>query len=474
MSWGEKRKLHDWPNFAILDVMRQDLKERLHYGGLGLVAVLVVIAGYLGLWPAIPLPLSMRGGLVGIAETPSASVPLIEWTAEWSLEQHPSGYPLLPGAEHFEVHPAAVEHGAYHHHPQIAHFRDQFVAIWSNHPLGEDGPGQRVVGAWSDDGRQWNFMDTVFEAGDEVRPSKQNGRMVFASSFVQVDDRLFAVAIIHDGIGFGYPSTPVRGPPESLVHTPEFPKRMRRPQGYLVREYRAADRWGPVFWLGREKPEPLPNFPAFPEPREADQLVADKIKEVLRDPVTHSTWDWEFMEAEIVAADGNRITEPTTLVWDGDRLLRLWRDMGGSRRMYANWSGDRGSTWSAAQMTEIPDAPAKSVLGRLSSGEVFLVGNQVGAKPGTPRDPLTIAIADDELQFERAYALRWRTPHFRVPPQEDLPDGRGTGFQYPSFVVVGPNLWVIYSVNKESIEVTRVPLASLVAPESLVKSSEGS
>ena len=38
---------------------------------------------------------------------------------------------------------------------------------------------------------------------------------------------------------------------------------------------------------------------------------------------------------------------------------------------------------------------------------------------------------------------------------------RANGYQYPHSVVVGKYLWVIYSVNKEDIEVARIPVAEL-------------
>ena len=38
---------------------------------------------------------------------------------------------------------------------------------------------------------------------------------------------------------------------------------------------------------------------------------------------------------------------------------------------------------------------------------------------------------------------------------------RSNGYQYPHSVVVGKYLWVIYSVNKEDIEVARIPVAEL-------------
>jgi hypothetical protein len=35
------------------------------------------------------------------------------------------------------------------------------------------------------------------------------------------------------------------------------------------------------------------------------------------------------------------------------------------------------------------------------------------------------------------------------------------GYQYPHSVIAGDDLWVIYSVNKEDIEITRIPLSEL-------------
>jgi len=59
--------------------------------------------------------------------------------------------------------------------------------------------------------------------------------------------------------------------------------------------------------------------------------------------------------------------------------------------------------------------------------------------------------------------LRWRTPKFRTVSQQAEVDGRGTGFQYPSVAVENGNLWVIYSVNKEAIDISRINLESMLS-----------
>lgn len=44
----------------------------------------------------------------------------------------------------------------YNHHASIIHFKDRFVAIWSNGMIDEDSPGQRVVYAISKDFKHWS------------------------------------------------------------------------------------------------------------------------------------------------------------------------------------------------------------------------------------------------------------------------------------------------------------------------------
>ena len=56
----------------------------------------------------------------------------------------------------------------------------------------------------------------------------------------------------------------------------------------------------------------------------------------------------------------------------------------------------------------------------------------------------------------RAAAVRAGSPRVRMPGK-----GKGRGFQYPYGVVVGDALWVMYSVGKEDIAISRVPLRSL-------------
>ena len=70
---------------------------------------------------------------------------------------------------------------------------------------------------------------------------------------------------------------------------------------------------------------------------------------------------------------------------------------------------------------------------------------------------LAISLSRDGLEFDRMAVIRFVAPPTRY---EGKAKGGG-GYQYPHSVVVGESLWVIYSVNKEDMEVARVPLSQL-------------
>ena len=42
------------------------------------------------------------------------------------------------------------------------------------------------------------------------------------------------------------------------------------------------------------------------------------------------------------------------------------------------------------------------------------------------------------------------------------PYWKAEGFQYPHSLVLGENLWVIYSVGKEDVQVTRIPINEII------------
>lgn len=74
------------------------------------------------------------------------------------------------------------------------------------------------------------------------------------------------------------------------------------------------------------------------------------------------------------------------------------------------------------------------------------------------RSLLAISLSRDGLNFDCVDVLK-----FVAPPKRFEGRAKSVGYQYPHSVVVGDALRVMYSIDKEDIEVMRVPIAE--APE---------
>ena len=72
------------------------------------------------------------------------------------------------------------------------------------------------------------------------------------------------------------------------------------------------------------------------------------------------------------------------------------------------------------------------------------------------RSLLAISLSADGLNFDRVAVIR-----FLAPPMRYKGRAKSIGFQYPHSVVVKNDLWVIYSVNKEDVQITKIPLEEL-------------
>ncbi|MHC4175091.1 MAG: hypothetical protein ACYST5_19435 [Planctomycetota bacterium] len=65
-------------------------------------------------------------------------------------------------------------------------------------------------------------------------------------------------------------------------------------------------------------------------------------------------------------------------------------------------------------------------------------------------------MSKDGLNFDRMAVIRFLAPDPRYEGRS-----KSVGYAYPHSTVVEDNLWVIYSVNKEDIEIAHIPLSKL-------------
>lgn len=126
-------------------------------------------------------------------------------------------------------------------------------------------------------------------------------------------------------------------------------------------------------------------------------------------------------------------------------LVGLYRDNGGSGRLFRSVSTDSGRTWTLPEITNYPNATSKLFSLRLSSGERVLISN---ANPGIGRRELHLALSSDGLTFTRLARLA-------------IPSPRATTFQYPHAIERDGRLLIAFSNKKNQIEVLSVPLTEI-------------
>ena len=400
--------------------------------------------------PLLSVLLSIASTAQPAAAVPQpADMPVVRWTAQDAPDFR---FYFLRNVRRTQLRYATPETGTFNHHPYLAYFKGVLFASWDNHARDENKSGQHGVFRYSSDqGETWSDVMILFPplAPDEPG-SKANSENPFQTSqgFVKLDGRLYAVTCVNG-------RRPSDGGGRIWI-------------GWLAREVQNDGALGQIFWLSDKAPVPEPGYAAYPA---GDPDLVASINSFFKKPANLPQLIFGAEARLPVSDDEHKLVEPNQ-PWrlaDGT-WVRLYWDVGSiyekdwpeteesrSRRMYAAFSFDDGKTWTTPTRTSFPDTSARSNAGRLPDGQVYVINNPLQMSPRTGgRSLLAISLSRDGLTFDRMAVIRF------VPPPLRYKGGAKTiGYQYPHSVVAGEYLWVIYSINKEDIEVARIPLAEL-------------
>ena len=360
---------------------------------------------------------------------------------------------LLENTETFTLYTGIPETGTYSHHSHITYFNEVLIATWDNQVNDENGSGQQGLYRRSfDQGRTWTPVEALFPSQDRRVAASEafiGTRFMTSNGFAVIDDILYAVTVVSEWSG------------------PSIEEKKRIHVGHLCRTVDPHGELGDLFWLGDTSPLSVNDFTSYPP---GDPELVRKIKQFIKQPGNELQLD--FSVSRPLSDDDHRLSEPVPSYDLGDGTwVRLYRDMGHknartqkekeeskSRRLYNSFSADNGKTWTIPTRTSFPDACARSNAGKLPDGQVYVINNSIPMNPGGlgGRSMLTISLSRDGLNFDRLAIIRFISPPIRHKGLE-----KTIGYQYPHSVVAGNDLWVIYSVNKEDVQVTQIPLEVL-------------
>ena len=357
-----------------------------------------------------------------------------DWVPE---DPHQIDYDKLPRvkAEHAVISDVRDYAGSrVHQHAYLAHHDERFWAMWSDGPglpksgvtpeqhrnivPGHDRPNTRNSFATSTDGLHWTMP------ADLTGPPRIEGYGWIARGLWKRDGELLALASHFNAPGYA-------GPGLSLE----------------------AFRWNGTKWVphGTVLDDSMNNFPPKRLPSGEWMMTRRDHQRQVSVMIggTKAFDDWRINR--LAAYDGSgRPEEPYWYILpDGRTIVGLIRDNGGSKFLLRTFSRDNGKSWSVIHRTNFPDATSKFFVHRTSRGYYVLVSNSQPRK----RDPLTLAISQDGLVFNKLFWLIG-----------------GRHVDYPHIIEHDGQLLIAFSGAKQTMEVMKVSLDDLerlVMPKSV-------
>ena len=359
--------------------------------------------------------------------TRAADPPLVARDGLFDMSQPRSlGLKTLPG-EHVVLYRATAETFRFCHHANLVVFGGRLYCMWSNGKIGEDEPGQRILFADSRDGLTWSTPRVL------ATDPKKRGACI-ASGFRVAGKRLVAFYTVSGGTNFHAETAIWARTSNDAVHW-SAPRRLV--DGFYIRA-----------------PIPVPGGGLFLAGEHVGDQRATKRMRLLVTASEDGLDGWQESRIRVADLKVFGYTEPAAYVRKDGLLVCPFRNYSGT--LFASLSRDRGRTWSLPVRTNFPDSLARHDTGRLTDSVWYLINNPSGKR--LDRSILTLATSRDGVTFDRAWIIRNDPTRMRFSGKSKL-----DGWQYPHAVPWGDHLYVAYTINKEDVGVTRVPLRFLAA-----------
>ncbi len=322
----------------------------------------------------------------------------------------------------------------YNHAPMLAYWNDHFICEYLSTPVGEhSSPGITLI-TKSGDGVNWDkpriafpiyFTSRLAEGGNlEIIHYHMHQRMGF---HVAPNGRLLVMAHYGGNDGDGI--------------------------GRVVREMYNDFSLGPIYFLRiNDKWKGEINYPMYHESE--DKEFKNACESFLSDKIRRIQW-WE---EDYLAADAAQYYMPFErqkafcFYTISDSLI-----MGLFKARMMTWTKDGGKTWKEPFRSETLTYGGAKIWGqKLDNGQYALVYNPTN---NSNRHPLCVAVSDDGLNFDNLAVVHGEVPVKRFWGIEKRP-----GPQYVRGIIEGngnppgDDLWVVYSVSKEDIWISRIPV----------------
>ena len=374
-----------------------------------------------------------------VSQVQAQSGPLIKTARGLFDQEQPESLGLnpIPG-EHQVLFHAKAESYKFCHQQNIGVYQDRLYLMWSNGIVHEDHNGQRVLYSHTADGKSWSQPAVL--AAD---PDGPDGPLACVSAGFHVAGRTlvaYYTAIVD--------KSPIHEKNSLFYKTSQdgltWSEPQRLVQGFFI-----------------ESPRHLANGRLL-----MNGQWANKQPRLMYSDSLDGISGWK--DGKIPPGEVFTYPEPSWFQRHDGTIVMLFRtrSKNADAWIYASTSSDNGQSWTRPMKTHFPDATSRICAGNLPDGTAFVINNP-SHSPGSVysfigrRNPLCIALSDDQEIFNRAYVIHGEPPQPRFQGENKLP-----GWQYPAAVVWKDHLYIAYSINKEDEGVTRIALSDLLSENS--------
>ena len=359
---------------------------------------------------------------------------------------HEGGLRYAIGTENIQVmranrtHPEdADDYGwTYNHAANITYWNGRFYLQYLSNPADEQQPPGHTLIVSSQDGRSWGKPQVAFPAytpPEGITPQKpyygyiMHQRMGF---YTAPNGRLLTLAF------YGHSYDPFR----------------QGGIGRVVREVYRDGTMGPIYFIRytshADWNESNTSYPFYT--RSKDKGFREACQALLADPLKTLQWIDEDrgLDGFYHLKDSiNRVQATSYFHRNDGHVVALWK------WSYAALSADEGLSWSTP--VSLIMAGGKNWGQRTRDGRYAMVYNPIETQPY--RYPLVAVTSDDGIRFDSMAVV-----HGEVPPRRFFGENKDFGPCYVRGITEGEqqpddqNMWLAYTVNKEDVWVSRVPL----------------
>ena len=365
--------------------------------------------------------------------------------SEWADTQYHDGR-LRPavGVQSYEVmhcnrtHPELADgYGwTYNHGPNIAYWKGKFYVHYLSNPVEEHREAGHTLLCHSVDGKNWSFPVVIFPEyyldGEDYILMHQ--RMGF---YVAEDGRLLVLGFY--GIPTGGSDSPNTG----------------NGIGRVVREVYPDDTFGPIYFIRYNRHngfnESNTDYPLYTASSDAG-FVAACQKLLSKKLITQQWWEEDRSEDGFYAVEGDGDFSCKAFCFYhriDNVVVGLWKEG------YSALTYNEGHSWTdPVRCPTLSDNSSKHWGQRTDDGRYALLYN-----PDDERYPLMVVTGEDGVLFNNKLVVNGEVPVRRFRGRY-----KDMGNQYVRGIIEGngnppgDDMWVTYSVNKENIWVSRVPL----------------